>query len=93
LPVCFDELAENRLGLAGVGQCAGLEGQGLVSNQHHAVGGDKLGRGGFGISMVEKALLVGVAGLLFQMDHLLSGWDGRKQKRRGRMNGYAFEDE
>jgi hypothetical protein len=27
------------------------------------------------------------------MDHLLSGWDEQRQKRRGRRNGNAFEDE
>ena len=45
LAVGFDEFANDGLGLSGVGQCAGLEWKGLVSNQHDAVGCDELGRG------------------------------------------------
>ena len=43
LAVGLDELADDGLSLLGVGQRALLEGQVLVSNQHDAVGCDKLG--------------------------------------------------
>ena len=39
------QLADDGLGLSGVGQCAGLEGKVLISNEHDTVGGDELGSG------------------------------------------------
>jgi hypothetical protein len=58
LAIGFDELADDGLGLSGVGQFVLLEGDGLVSNQHHPVGWDEPGNGGVEISMIEKALLL-----------------------------------